>query len=160
MRCGYLFSTNPDYLDRIRGAGQHRQALNTLAVIAAQAAYTDCDDWLDQLVAYIDGTHDLVESFVAANIPQVRVVKPEGTYLSWLDVSGALDRVGIEDEAAASEQLTPEARLQRHLVEPANIHINPGTSYGSGGVRHMRMNIATSRQLVELALRNMAAALV
>ena len=159
MRCAYLFSTNPDYLDRIRGAGQHRQPLNTLAVIAAQAAYTDCDDWLDQLVAYIDGTHELVESFVKANIPQVRVVKPEGTYLSWLDVSGALDRVEVKDGETASEQPTPETRLQRYVVEHANIHINPGSSYGLGGSGHMRMNIATSRQLVELALNNMAAAL-
>ena len=159
MRCAYLFSTNPDYLDRIRGAGQHRQPMNTLGIIAAETAYSECDDWLDQLVAYIDGTHELVESFVRSNLPQVRVVKPEGTYLSWLDVSGALDTIGDEDTAAASDRATPETVLQRYLVERAHIHINPGSSYGLGGSGHMRMNIATSRQLVELALHNMAAAL-
>ncbi len=159
MQCGFLFSTNPDYLDRIRGAGQHRQSMNTLGVIAAEAAYNECEDWLDQLIAYIDGTHELVESFVRANLPQVRVVKPEGTYLSWLDVSEALDAVGAEDTAAASEQDTAESVFQRHLVEHANIHVNPGSSYGLGGAGHMRMNIATSRQLVRLALGNMAEAL-
>ena len=159
MQCGYLFSTNPDYLDRIRGAGQHRQAVNTLGLIAAETAYNECEDWLDALVAYVDGTHDFVESFVRANVPLVRVVKPEGTYLSWLDVTAALDRIGAAATAEAAERGTPETVFQRYLVEHANIHINPGTSYGLGGSGHMRMNIATSRQLVELALRNMAAAL-
>jgi cystathionine beta-lyase len=159
MKCAYLFSTNPDYLARIRGAGQHQQSMNTLGVIAAQTAYNECEDWLDQLIAYIDGTHELVESMVRSTVPQVGVVKPEGTYLAWLDVSDALDRIDAEDTAAASEQTTPETVLQRYLVEHANIHINPGSSYGLGGSGHMRMNIATSRQLVELALGNMAAAL-
>ena len=59
----------------------------------------------------------------------------------------------------ASDRATPETVLQRYLVERAHIHINPGSSYGLGGSGHMRMNIATSRQLVELALHNMAAAL-
>ncbi|MDP7690289.1 MAG: aminotransferase class I/II-fold pyridoxal phosphate-dependent enzyme [Vicinamibacterales bacterium] len=159
MKCAYQFTTNPDYLARIRGAGQHQQSMNTLGVIAAQTAYNECEDWLDQLIAYIDGTHELVESMVRSTVPQVGVVKPEGTYLAWLDVSDALDRIDAEDTAAASEQTTPETVLQRYLVEHANIHINPGSSYGLGGSGHMRMNIATSRQLVELALGNMAAAL-
>ncbi|MDP6580810.1 MAG: aminotransferase class I/II-fold pyridoxal phosphate-dependent enzyme [Vicinamibacterales bacterium] len=159
MKCAYLFSTNPDYLARIRGAGQHQQSMNTLGVIAAQTAYNECEDWLDQLIAYIDGTHQLVESMVRSTVRNVGFVKPEGTYLAWLDVSDALDRIGAEDTAAASEQTTPETVLQRYLVEHANIHINPGSSYGLGGSGHMRMNIATSRQLVELALGNMAAAL-
>ena len=49
MKCAYQFSTNPDYLERIEGAGQHRQAMNTLGIIAAEAAYNECEDWLDQL---------------------------------------------------------------------------------------------------------------
>ena len=78
MRCAYLFSTNPDYLDRITGPGQHRQAMGTLSIVAAQAAYDECEGWLDQLIDYIDGTQTFVESFVRANMPQVRVVKPPG----------------------------------------------------------------------------------
>jgi cystathionine beta-lyase len=159
MKCAYLFSTNPDYLERIRGAGQHQQGMNTLGVIAAETAYNECEDWLDQLITYIDGTHEIVASLVRSTVPHVNVVKPEGTFLAWLDVSDALDRIGASDPSDATDQATPETELQRYLVEHANIHINPGTSYGLGGSGHMRMNIATSRQLVELALGNMARAL-
>ena len=61
--------------------------------------------------------------------------------------------------AAADETLSPEALFHRYFVEHARIHINPGSSYGLGGSGRMRMNVATSRQLVELALTNMAEAL-
>ena len=159
MRCAYLFSTNPDYLERIRGAGQHQQAMNTLAIIAAQAAYNECEDWLDALLEYIDGTQDFVEAFVQSHLPEVKVVKPEGTYLSWLDVRSALDKIDATTTAAASSDDTPEEVFQRYLVDRAHIHVNPGSSYGLGGAGHMRMNIATSRELVETALTNMASAL-
>ena len=159
MKCAYLFSTNPEYLDRITGAGQHRQSMNTLGIIAAEAAYNECEDWLDQLVDYIDETQVFVEAFVRTKMPYVRFVKPEGTYLSWLEVSDAIDRVGATATAAEDPAETPETVFQRYLVEHANIHVNPGSSYGVGGAGGMRMNIATSRQLVELALSNMAGAL-
>jgi cystathionine beta-lyase len=159
MRCAYLFSTNPDYLERIRDAGQHQQAMNTLAIVAAESAYNECEDWLDALLDYIDGTQDLVEAFVQSHLPEVKAVKPEGTYLSWLDVRSALDKIGATTTAATSSEETPEEIFQRFLVDHARIHINPGSSYGLGGAGHMRMNIATSRQLVEAALTNMASAL-
>ena len=158
LRCAYFFSTNREYLDRIRGAGQHRQALNTLGLVAAEAAYNEGEEWLDELVAYIDGTQDLVESFVRSSMPYVKVVKPEGTYLSWLDVHEAIDRVDARQTAAA-EDATPEQAFQSYLLEYGNIHITPGSNYGLGGGGYMRMNIATSRKLVELALNNMASAL-
>ena len=159
MRCAYLFSTNPDYLDRITGPGQLRQAMSTLSIVAAQAAYDECEEWLDQLVDYIDGTQTAVESFVRASMPHVRMVKPEGTYLAWLDVGDAMRAVDVTPTVADGASSTPEALFQRYLVEHAHIHINPGSSYGLGGSGRMRMNIATSRTLVELALTNMAAAL-
>ena len=159
MRCAYLFSTNPDYLDRITGPGQLRQAMSTLSIVAAQAAYDECEEWLDQLVDYIDGTQTAVESFVRSSMPHVRMVKPEGTYLAWLDVSDAMRVVDVTPTAADDASSTPEALFQRYLVEHAHIHINPGSSYGLGGSGRMRMNIATSRKLVELALTNIAAAL-
>ena len=156
MKCAYMFSTNPDYLERILGAGQHRQGMNTLGIVAAEAAYNECEDWLDQLIGYIDGTHDLVDAFVQANLPHVESSKPEGTYLAWLDVSKALERVELPP---TTEESSLEVDFQRYLVEQAHVHINPGSSYGLGGAGRMRMNIATSRQLVQRALRNIAAAL-
>jgi len=138
---------------------QLRQAINPLAIVAAEAAYNECEEWLDQLVEYIDGTQTFVESFIRTNVPYVESVKPEGTYLAWLDVRKALDKTGATKMAGVSDSSTPESIFQRYLVEHANIDIKPGSSYGLGGSGRMRMNIATSRQLVKLALNNMADAL-
>ena len=55
--------------------------------------------------------------------------------------------------------VTPETMVERYFVKHAKVHLNQGASYGFGGANHMRMNIATSRKLVELALTNMANAL-
>ena len=163
MKVAYMFSTNPDYIARIRDAGQHRQGINTLGVIAAQAAYDGGEEWQRQVVDYIDGTLDHVESFVSSSMPLVTVVKPEGTYLTWLDVSEMADRIGAADTAAeasgADRQVTPETIVQRWFVEHANVVLNTGSSYGYGGAGRMRMNIATSRQLVDMALNNMTRAL-
>jgi cystathionine beta-lyase len=55
--------------------------------------------------------------------------------------------------------VTPEHIVQRWLVKNARVYMNRGSSYGNGGAGHMRMNLATSRRLVERALENMASAL-
>jgi cystathionine beta-lyase len=163
-KCAYLFSTNPDYIARVKTAG-HRPDLNTLGVVACRAAYDESADWLDQVVAYIDGTMDFVEKFVSANVPLVRFVKPQGTYLAWLDVSQVIDRIDAKRLAAEanradpSAKATPETMVERYFVKNAKVQINPGSNYGYGGAGRMRMNLATSRKLVELALTNIAGAL-
>ena len=55
--------------------------------------------------------------------------------------------------------MTPENIVERFFVTNAKVHLNPGASFGLGGANHMRMNIATSRKLVERALTNMSIAL-
>ena len=120
------------------------------------------------MVDYIDGTLDHVESFVSSSMPLVTVVKPEGTYLTWLDVSELADRnrrgedrppTPTGTQTRADRQVTPETIVQRYLVEHAHVLLNTGSAYGYGGAGRMRMNTATSRKLVELALTNMARAL-
>jgi cystathionine beta-lyase len=163
MKSAYMFSTNPDYIARIRQAGQHRPNTNTLGMVASQAAYNEAEPWLDQAIAYIDGTMDYVASVVGTTLPYVKFVKPQGTYLTWIDVSELIDRIGAKKIAAAPRQdgaqaQTPEQVLERWLVEHAKVHMNPGSSYGVGGAGRMRMNVAAPRKLVALALNNMAQA--
>jgi cystathionine beta-lyase len=94
-------------------------------------------------------------------------VKPEGTYLAWLDVTAVADRINSKALAAEHNRtkpanapsLTPEQMIERYFVKTAKVHMNQGASYGTGGANHMRMNVATSRKLIELALTNLANAL-
>jgi cystathionine beta-lyase len=163
-KCAYMFSTNADYIARVKATG-HRQDINTLGIVACRAAYDEGAPWLDQVVAYIDGNHEFVESYLRANLPMVKAVKPQGTYLSWLDVGAVIDKIGAKEMAAeasrnnASARITPSAMVERYFVKEAKVHMNAGASYGYGGESRMRMNIATSRKLVELALTNIAGAL-
>jgi cystathionine beta-lyase len=152
MKCGWMFSDNGDYIARIAATG-HSGDINTLGVVAAQAAYTGGEEYLNQLVAYIDGNHEYVEKFVKSKIPLIRYQKPQGTYLAWLDVTGAVAKLG------AQGNLTPEQHLQDFLVKEAKVQINAGSNYGASGAGHMRMNLATSRRTIQLALNNIASAL-
>jgi cysteine-S-conjugate beta-lyase len=164
-KCAYFFSTNPEYLARIRA--WHREEVTTLGVVAHRAAYTEGDAWLDQLRTYLDGNMTFVADYVAKNIPLVRMVKPQGTYLAWLDVSAVVDKVGAR--AAAEQQnrqrdpalspLTPSHVMEKWFVEHARVQLNPGGGFGTGGAERMRMNCGTSRKMLERALGNLASAM-
>jgi cystathionine beta-lyase len=162
MKVAWYFSDNEDYIARVKA--NTRADLTTLGMVANRAALTEGEEWLDQLLVYIDGNHDYVEKFVQANMPLVSCVKPEGTYLAWLDVTKVIEKIGARQLAETASRtsptpVTPEQIVERWFVQHAKVHLNAGSSYGTGGAGHMRMNIATSRKLVELALTNMAAAL-
>ncbi|MGD8418361.1 MAG: aminotransferase class I/II-fold pyridoxal phosphate-dependent enzyme [Pseudomonadales bacterium] len=157
----YWFSTNPVYLERARK--NHRADINTLGVVANEAAYRHGADWLDQLLVYIDGNHAFVERYLAANLPQVRCTRAQGTFLSWLHFDGIMDAVGVAEMSAASQStdnpMTETQAFEAWLVANSGVQLNDGEGYGKGSERCMRMNIGTSRQLIELALDNMTAAI-
>jgi cystathionine beta-lyase len=165
MKCAWFYSDNADYVARVKA--NNRADLTTLGMIASRAAYEGGEEWLNACVDYIDGNHDFVESYVKANIPMIKVVKPQGTYLSWLDVSAVADKINAMQLAAeanknikaSTKPLSAEQMVERHFVKAAKVHMNAGTSYGYGGQNHMRMNIATSRKTLELALNNLSRAL-
>ena len=162
MKAAWFFSTNQDYLDRVKE--NHRADLTTLGMVANRAALTEGEDWFDQALAYIDENHEFVTSYIKENIPLISHRKPEGTYLAWLDVSRVIDIVGAKETAAERERVstdpvTPEMVMQEWFGKNARVDLNAGSSYGTGGSGHMRMNIAASRKLLKIALDNIAEAL-
>jgi cystathionine beta-lyase len=162
MKHAWFFSTNPDYLARVKAL--NRADLSTLGMVANLAVLQEGEDWLDQLLPYIDGNHEFVEAYVKSNMPMVKCVKPQGTYLMWLDVTEVVNRIGAKQKAmeatkAEGKTITPEQIVERWFVMNAKVQLNAGSSYGTGGANHMRMNLATSRKTIELALNNMSNAL-
>src|SRR5262245_4117301 len=163
MKCAWFFSDNMDYINKVKA--NNRADLSTLGMIASKAAYAGGEDWLNQCVEYIDGNHDFVDKFIRANIPMIKHVKPQGTYLTWLDISAVANKINAKalaaeaNKAAAANPVTPETMVERYLVKTAKVHLNQGASYGAGGENRMRMNIATSRKTLEVALNNLANAL-
>ncbi len=162
MKHAWFFSTNPDYLARVKA--MNRADLTTLGMIANNSVLTEGEDWLNQVLPYIEGNHEFAVQYVKANMPLVKCVKPQGTYLAWLDLSAAMERIGAKQKAMEATKKTgktvsPEQAMVDWFVEHAKVHLNAGSSYGTGGQGHARMNIATSRKTLETALNNMSAAL-
>jgi cystathionine beta-lyase len=165
MKCAWFFSDNVEYINRVKA--QNRADLSTLGMIASKAAYAGGEDWLNQCVEYIDGNHDFTQKFIRANIPLVKIgAKPQGTYLTWLDLSEVAARIDAKGMAAAEagrtrngNPPTPEAMLVKWFAKNAKVALNAGDTYGKGGDNHVRMNIATSRKTLDAALTSMARAL-
>ena len=161
MKCAWYFTTNPDYFAGVKA--NNKADLTTLGMIASKAAYAGGEDWLEQCVSYIDGNHDLVQSFFKTKMPNLIKVgaKPEGTYLTWVDVGGLIEKIGAQQMAtdatkATGKPVSPELVIERWLAKNAGVALNAGNTYGLGGANHMRMNVATSRKTLEAALTSMA----
>lgn len=110
---------------------------NPLSIAAFEAAYRDGDVWLDELLEYLEGTRDFVANFLEKNIPQIKLIKPEATYLLWLDCRD----LGMND-----------AQLRDFFIKQCKVGMNPGTVFGAGGSGFMRMNIGASRHIIKECL--------
>ncbi|WP_328545898.1 MalY/PatB family protein [Streptomyces platensis] len=113
-----------------------------VGIIAHTAALRDGRDWLDAVRAGIDDNRRLLADLLADRLPQVRYRPAAGTYLAWLDCR-PLD---LGDDPAAA------------FLARGRVALSPGTSFGTGGAGHVRLNLATSPGLLTEAVRRMAAA--
>jgi cystathionine beta-lyase len=111
--------------------------------VALCAAYDRCEDWLEEALLYLKGNVDYVRDFLAAEIPAIKTVRQEGTYLMWLDFR----ELGME-----------HGELMEWLVRKAGLGLNSGVDFGREGVGFARINVATNRATVEKALRQLAGA--
>ncbi len=117
---------------------------NLFGRLATETAYTHGADWLDQLLDYLSGTLDFMETYFAEHIPQIRMIRPEGTYLVWLDCRA----LGLDS-----------ASLHRFFADHARVYFENGAVFGTEGEGFLRMNIATPRKMVKEALKRMKEAI-
>ncbi len=110
---------------------------NVFGTVASEAAYNYGDEWLDQLMDYISVNLDFTQEFLNEKIPQIKMIRPEGTYLVWLD---------------CSELNLNEKDLKEFMIKDAGLGFNDGRMFGTGGEGYMRMNIACPKQTLLDAL--------
>lgn len=113
---------------------------NSFAIEAAVAAFTRGTDWLDSLRKYIEENKNFVSEFFKKEIPSLKVVPGEATYLLWIDAS-ALSKNDVE--------------IYKRLRKEAKVRLTAGSVYGRGGEGFLRMNVACPRILLEEALGRM-----
>ena len=147
LKNAYYYSSNPMLLGRVNQ--QHWPDINTLGVVATEAAYKYGGEWFDQANAYMDDTHQFIEDYVAAHLPNLGYTRNEGTYMTFLDFSKVIASLGGADLMAEYQRSTPEEGFQDWLVYNTGIYLNPGSMYGTGGDGHMRLNIASSRVVMK-----------
>ena len=157
MKSAYYFSTNSALLDRVNY--MHRADINSLGIVANEAAYRHGVDWFDQLLPYIDENHNFAEAYIKEKLPLVKYKKAQGTYLAWLDVSAVGEAIDAEKNASDKGMKSDTHYLEQWFVDNAKIQLNPGVGYGAGGNGHMRMNLGTPRPLIKKAIDNLADAL-
>ncbi|MCM1065526.1 MAG: pyridoxal phosphate-dependent aminotransferase [Eubacterium sp.] len=118
--------------------------LNQMGLVACEAAYRYGRDWLDQLLVYLKGNLDLARDFIDREMPGVKLVEPEGTFLLWLDCRG----LQISDD-----------ELDQLVIEKAKLWLDGGRMFGPCGSGYQRVNMACPRATLERALRQFADAL-
>ncbi|PSM58026.1 cystathionine beta-lyase [Clostridium diolis] len=111
----------------------------SFASVAQIAAYNEGEEWLDQLIIYLQANLDFMDKFLKERIPRVKLIKPEGTYLAWLDFND-FDFTDIE--------------LQQLMQTKAKIALDDGYIFGSGGEHFQRINFACPRRILEKALKS------
>ena len=122
-----------NFLERV-----HLTQNNAFGLVALQAAYRHGEEWLDQLLAYLDeNLRTLIES-IDREIPQIKVVRPEGTYLVWLDCRG----LGLDTE-----------QLNDLMINKARVAFDDGIWFGIGGEGFQRINIACPRAYIHEAVK-------
>ncbi|MBW6514008.1 MAG: pyridoxal phosphate-dependent aminotransferase [Candidatus Syntrophosphaera sp.] len=117
---------------------------NSFGIQAVIAAYRDSDDWLAELLAYLQRNREFLLDFFATQLPQLKMIKPDSTYLAWIDFRA----LGLDDEA-----------IKDMLVNKARLALDPGLKFGVEGAGFQRLNFACPRSVLAEAMRRLKQAL-
>jgi len=133
---GQIFS---DYMKKL-----HLIRPNIFGQVATEAAYTYGEEWLEQLKEYLEENLNYLMQFIKDNIPAIKVIKPEGTYLIWMDCR----ELGMDTQ-----------ELRKCMLENAKVAMDDGYLFGPGGDGFTRINIACPRATLVEALNRISHAI-
>lgn len=117
--------------------------ISPLSLIAAEVAYNHGEEWLEQLLEYLEGNIEFVDEYLKEHLPKAKFIKPQATYLGWIDL-----REYEEDGS----------KLEKLIIEKGKVALDGGTWFGEGGNGFMRLNFACPRSLLEEGLKRMCLA--
>ena len=132
-----IFVKNEDLRERLRAEMNRsgNNGLTTSGIVACQSAYAKGAAWLEALKAYLEENISITREFLASQLPKIKLVEPQSTYLLWLDFS---------------EYGLAQTELDRRITENAKLWLNTGTMFGDDGKGFQRINIACPRaRLIE-----------
>lgn len=147
LQVGYVFTKNEALYNKVKSVLQMQgmELLSPFAIEALITAYDKGENWLAELKKYLSTNYHFLQQFIASELPQIKVVPLQATYLVWLDCSAL--------------QLSSD-KLAEMLKEEQKLWINSGTMYGKAGEGFLRINIACPQKLLFEGLQRLKNALV
>ena len=141
----YAIAVNEDIRRRFREfmeAGEFCEG-HLFAYIGAAAAYTHGEEWLEQVLGYVQANIDFTENYLKEHVPGIGMIRPQASYLVFLDCRA----LGL-----------PQEKLARLFAEKAHLALNDGTMFGKPGEGFMRLNVGCPRSVLQKALEQLSAA--
>jgi cystathionine beta-lyase len=143
LQCSVAIVQNDELRKKLKAAQADIVHIpNILGFVAALAAYREGQAWLDQVLSYLEANRGLLFRYVNERLPGIRMSKPEGTYLAWLDCRSA----GIPGNP------------YEFFLQEAKVALNDGMAFGRGGEGFVRLNFGCPRSILLEALDSMQAA--
>lgn len=133
----------PDKAVRERWQRLHVDLLSPLSVAAVQAAYGQCEDWLDQLRVYLDGNFAYLDAQLKQHLPLSKFTVPGATYLAWVDISAYIR----------------EENMPLYFAQQAGVLLESGSMFVENGEGFVRLNVACPRAVLEEGVRRIVGVL-
>ena len=115
-----------------------------LSIVATQSAYSEGEEWLEQVLDYLDENIEFMQTFIEQHLPKARCSPTEGTYLAWIDFSA----YGYTQD-----------ELNKKIVREAKVLPQDGTLFGEEGEGFLRFNVACPRDILHKGLKRVATVL-
>ena len=144
LACSVLVIHDPDLREKVNAAGAGLvRGSNLMGYAAALAAYRDGEEWLMQLLDYLEANRDYMLDFVETRLPGIKMTKPESTFLAWLDC----------------REMADHGNPHEFFLNEAQVALNDGAKFGLGGENFCRLNFGCPRATLTEALERMERAL-
>lgn len=139
METSNIIIPNPAYMEKYRRILEKNAVggQNPLSIVALEAAYNESEDWLEQLLDYLEGNIEFIHEYLDKYLPKAKLIEPQATYLGWLDF-----REYEEDGE----------KLQKLVYSKGKVALDGGTWFGKGGDGFIRLNFACPRSLLKQGL--------
>jgi len=142
LLCANIFISNKELREKFKeeyaGCGLSQPGI--MGLVACKAAYEGGAQWLDQLLDYLAGNMVFLKTYLSENIPKIKLIEPEGTYLAWLDCN----ELGISVQ-----------NLDETFVQKGRLWLSSGLSFGKGGKGFERINTSCPRSVLHNALERL-----
>ncbi len=145
LECSIAIISNPNLRQQFKQARKGLvPGVNLMGMVAGLIAYQEGQEWLDQLLIYLEANREFLVSFVQNELPGIHITRPEGTYLAWLDC----------------RDVNLEGGPYEFFLKHAKVAMNDGKTFGRKGEGFVRLNFGCPRSVLQEALERMRNALV